>query len=350
MVKNQNKYGSFVLNLLVTTFGLTKRDLGKQDRAWNDWLKIAQEWRDVVALLKSDAKDAFKARAIAGALAPDAKLLPFNWKGEMGFSGIWDGVRATDLSPKLLDFTSAILQISIDEAPHLNYDPLTIWVLRALPRDDPHAAGLLKRYQLNDRKAFWNLDFSSGYIPFRVLLLDTAIHESWKKKVDARMRDIIRLEQEGRSKPRQEWEEALSCYTDSIGSGFFQKSFPYSADLLASQVDFILSLPNVKRQIFHSFLLHSVLTRLDGDARKPLRHRLARHTVLAVRGEIDAFVASGGSERDAAELMLKEFANDAKLAKRLRKLIVESDAQLRKERKANRRQQAKVDSVKARML
>lgn len=343
----------------------------EQEQTWEQWVALnrIREWRALRDLLTTDASDAFKARALALLFAPRLDWAPFKWKKASGnHVSLWlhrekGTLRLSDLSPRLLKFVVELLVLNagvalaleVDEVHRTipQYNPLIIQALAVLPEDSEDAQRLFGLYQLNDSAPFWNMDAASGYNPFE-RILNEEVPEKWKRLADEKMREIILAEQEGKSVPRQEHEAALDNYVSHIQLGFYGEKFPYSAGLLASQVDFILTVPNTDgRELFDSWRVYPILKLLESDVgndHKELCHRLARHVVLGNRGDHGAFWIHDQGTRNAAEYMSREFgASDPELRERLDQIIADGDVRDRDEQANARRRAAEADAVAAAM-
>jgi len=359
--QNRRAYINTVQKLMDEIFLLSSREIADQDRVWDQWVNVQRrEWRDLWDLQKENVKDAFKARAMVILLAPKIKWVPFTWHDDTSLDNyLFLGVHDTppELSLPVRKFVSALLQATVDmtltpsadeklQEALVFYNRYLLKILAVLPEDDPDALNLFNRYQINDPVPFWNMDDASGYNPFH-RMLSSNIPEKWKKLADEKMREIIRAEQGGRVQARKDWEGALQNYMSHIQSCLYMKSFPYSVDLLASQIGFALGLPNTKgRELICDYHVQTFLTMLQGEKRKELRHQIARHVILADHGEHHAFKIYSPETFAAAKMMLAEFGcDDQELGNRLRDVILQNETRLREESSRTDKHQAQVASV-----
>lgn len=360
----RQRYVRAVRSCLNTSFGVPDCDMAGQQRTWTGWLGLKQrEISDLRELLRSDVRDVFKARAIAILLAPDLRLVPFAWSDKTSLSNyvsVGSGFSLADLLLPLRTFTLSLLEINIDTALTPNavdeirrtlfsYNRYILQALALLPEDDPAAVRLFERYQLNDPVAYYNMEETSGYNPF-CDILQANIPEKWKNLADKQMRRIILAEQEGRAKPRKEWEDALQSYTSHIQSVLYTPLL-YSIDLFVSQLDFILGVPRIYgKKLFGDSKVRAILRLLDGEPHKHLRHRFARYVMTEDRNEHVAFGVYDENTRAAATMMLNEFGDeDPELGDRLRVAIAIADERVREGRARAEAWQTREGAVLAQM-
>ena len=333
-----NKYKKDVLHIMAETLNISDSDIAKQDNVWDEWLALEkQECGDLAELLKSKVADAFKARALTILLAPEIRFVPFKWIGrgdskDYDYLFFSDRIVLADLSPQLQEFVFRLLELNIDTVygsddeellkSAVYYNRFIIAGLEILDENDPRADRLFSRYCINDPVSFWNMDYASGYNPFYAILC-AKVPEKWKKIADDKMREIIRAEKAGTAKPRREWEDALSNYAGHIQLGLYSEQFPYGTELLASQMDFIISLPNIEgKEYLGSWKIGQLLGMLKGDEYKDIRHRLARNVVFTNRGEHDGFRVYSEETMTAVLVMFDEFGGvDTELGKKLGEII-----------------------------
>lgn len=368
--RDRHRYVLDVRGLMAETFNLSQPEMADQDLIWGKWLRISQrEGRDLYGLLKTDVKDVFHARALAILLMPRKTFAPFEWRNDKSFSSssvFEEGVTPFKRESPLQNFALAILEMNIDVALASNdhedvcetlscYNKCILQALVMLEENDLRAARLFERYQMNDPVAFWNMDDASGYNPFYAIL-NADVPERWKKLADDKMREVIRAEKAGRSQPRNDWEKAFQNYRHHIQFSLYKDPFPYSVDLFASQVDFVLgfSLSHVHtdegRILFHSYHAYEILAMLQGDRYKEIRHRFVRHMLLGGPGECGAFKVYNEKTYAAVMMMLEEFKDtDPDLRDRLGKVIAEAKMRISAERAVRRSHKDQVDTVMAQM-
>lgn len=364
--KQRQRYIRDVRRLLIGTFNLSDAVVIQHNEIWAEWLQAEQRernCRELQRLVSDNLADVFKARAIAILLSPSIELAPFKWYNKSLTNDhlpVHSYVNLAELSPQLRKFTLALLEFNIDVALEpgasedvrrtlFGYNDCIREALAILPEDDAAAARLFDRYQLNDPLPYGTPEEESGYNEFYDIL-QANIPEIWKKLADERMREVIRDEQAGRAKPRNDWERALPCYLHHIESCLCEKAFPYSADLFASQIEFILGLPDTGGRLFRDHRVSAILALLSGDARKGLRHRFASRVAFAVHDGHFAFTVYEHEARDAATAMLKEFGkDDSALCNRLSNAIAEANESEIRSRTAFLERHAREEAVLARM-
>lgn len=358
--RGRQKYVRAVKKVLSETFDVADSDITGQNDAWEIWLEFKQrDFSDLRELVKADVKDVFKARAIAILLVPDLKLAPFVWRDKTSLNtyvGVGRGFALANLSPQLQKFVIALLEINIDVALVPNagenirqtlssYNRYILQALAMLPANDPTAARLFERYQINDPVAYWSMDEASGYSPFYDILR-ADIPEKWKRLADDKMRAIILEEKLGRAQPRRDYEGAVKCYARHIGMCLYDKPFLYSPVLFASQVDLIIR----QSEPIPPHHVPTILMLLAGESHKELRHQLAQYVTFVSRDEWNAFSVHDEGTRSAAITMLNEFGNeDPQLADRLLKMLAEAVERARKSHVATAVQQARADAIMAQM-
>ncbi len=311
------------------------------DQTWNAWLNEGRSSTSLRELLSSSAREEFKARAIAVLLIPDFRLLPFqsrfvfesespNYLNMFAFS-------AESCPAPLRLFAAEVLYECVKFVVEdgrtdfiqalTGYNELILQFLAFLPEKSELAVKLFSYFRINDVKEYRIQDERTGYRPFGALLSNTRVHEKWKRLADEQMREHVTAELTGQAKPRVEWEEALPLYVAHVYTANGGQILLYSDELFASQLDWLLSLPDIDRQatpIFSSEEAHKLMRRLlfRGNNRV-LCHRLVRHVVLH-RGTDGnpTFSVNHGGDRTFAENILDEFGDqDPELHDRLPDLL-----------------------------
>lgn len=354
----RKQYVRDVRKAMTKIFGVSDHDISEQNEVWDSWVEQkGYDTHGIRELITDDVRDVFKARAIAILLAPKSDFVPFTWHQSVpnDYGGGSGDFKFAALSPQLQAFVEAILEISTDVIPALNtesdsrkaklfYNCYLLEVLGFLQEDNPVATRLFERYQVIDPA------YATGYSPF-CSVLSEEIPEKWKKLADDKMRELIRAEQEDCTQPHKEEGKILRNYVNNIEACSFAETFPYDVGLYASQLDFLLGLPNIGGwEIIRSYHLTKILTKLNDEGHKELRHRLARHVMLTDHGEDGAFRVYNDETYAAAVALLEEFGNeDLELGNRLRKAIAEREERMSERRDAARKLREKLDAVMARM-
>lgn len=160
----------------------------------------------------------------------------------------------------------------------------------------------------------------SGYNPFFKLLARQDIDEKWKKHATNDMHAIIGAEITGK-KPRVWHEDALRSYVKKLGNLLKGGNLPYSKDLLAYQILFIIEADY--RRIVSWWFAERVFALLDGDDYKYHRLRLAKHVFLTNDEHVYIY-----NEKTVGFLrrVLDEFSNNEELAGALTDLLGEQVA------------------------
>ncbi len=224
----------------------------KDDDLWREW--SSSEGSSCTALLQSTARIGFKARAATLLILPNLAWSPFyagkdvadtvrySFKTELDFR---------DLPPRIGEWALGVIECSTKIDPKdLEKDRERDWyrthqdylhqLLDVLP--PPAAERAFERVDFLDPLPFSGMDFCSGYHPFGRLLRDRRVTETWKRRADGKMREVVLSEIEGRSAPRETWEAAPACYEDEITTQCFStEGLYYSKDLFADQIAFLAS-------------------------------------------------------------------------------------------------------------
>lgn len=362
------KYRAQIRNLFLQVFGLAPAQFSETNFTWAQWLGLnsprKREPRDLIDLVLSDVKDPFKARALTILLVPALRFSPFLWDGEDNLDWNYlctDKIDPASFSKELLQFFGELLKINVDAvlSTEFNeklfntlctYNRCILQMLAILPEDDPLADELFKRYPLNDPVGFSGMEDSSGYNPLSDLF-NANIPENYKWLADIKMQQVIRSEESGWITPRYEWENALKCYINMIQLHFYGK-FPYGKELLATQMGFVLSLPNLKnRALLQNYHLGGFLEALSGENYRQLRHNIARYIVLENReAEYGDFRIYDDSTSKSAKIVLEEFGTeDEELRVRIETLTAEAREHFRKSGESQTAQKQKADLVISKM-
>lgn len=225
------------------------------DKVWKNWVDLKRrEFRDLVGLIADPSvKKGIKARALVVLYCPDRDHCPVYWPNDGDNSRVMAD-RDLDLSglaPELvklaIDMTiryliGANLRVAkVDkDAKDLVYvfQSCICPLLRVASETDVDK--LLDLFDLNDTEPWMNMDFSSGYNPYIRLMYDKEVTLELKRKADAKMREIVLSEAQGKFKPRVDWEDAVKCYSRFLTTQTYGKEEHYSSELYVSQWDFLL--------------------------------------------------------------------------------------------------------------
>ncbi len=303
------------------------------DAAWKKWVDLRKrEHRDLVELLSSSVGLRFKERALFLLLVPGPEFNPLYWHDELG--KFYDRARFLETMPDelaafavrvIVGFWVALipqhqpapkhavaggggvtLHIAIPDKYHRALDVYNDGIRQLIPRVPPDIAeGLFAIYSLNDISSYWNMDDASGYNPFLALLFDPKIADVWKKKADAKMRQIIQDERDGRSRPREDWENAMGCYVRAVNM-FIADELPYDQALLIDQLRYLTGDAFAGLPVIESWRILPVLKRLSDPGDRDLLRRVIKAVVLSKEG----FAVYSDDTRLAAEAMLLVIAED----------------------------------------
>lgn len=322
------------------------------DKAWQDWVDYKQrEWRDLIGLLSSDARESLKRRALYLLFVPSAELNPLYWKEKVG--SFYRGPNFLEtLTPSLRDYAAELVTgfqailapqhhdlsrnvverhgaITVSmEIPDEHHDALEYYnrcileLLVLLPVEQ--AEKIFPHYSLQDISTFSNMEDESGYNPFAKLMFAWDVDDRWKRAADTAMRQIVLDEIAGRRQPRVDWENALRCYARTVQSSLYHEQ-TYMADLFASQTQFIMDNRQSGAILINSWEVGRTLNALAGPAHQELRHRIARMVVLE-GDENSRMKAYSDESRQTARGLLAEFGgSDAELGDQLKVLIAEGE-------------------------
>ncbi|MHB8843034.1 MAG: hypothetical protein ACYC56_14810, partial [Candidatus Aquicultor sp.] len=179
-------------------------------------------------------------------------------------------------------------------------------------------------FSLLDISTSDNMEDASGYNPFSSILHADKIDEKWKKAADAQMREIVLSEISGKTKPREEWEEAMRQYADIIGLMLYGK-INYSLELYTSQMQFIMDHRQGRSNLISCWNAFKLLKLLAGNKRKELRYTIARYVLLEDTSRCPRFSIYDNETQQAVDFILKEFGNDPELVSKIKELEKERD-------------------------
>jgi len=175
-------------------------------------------------------------------------------------------------------------------------------------------------FSLLDISTYSNMEDASGYNPFQNLLY-SKVDEKWKRRADSKMRQIINDELAGRTKPREEWENAMRCYAYIIKLQLYSEDLPYAVDLFADQIQFLVSKEHYGNKLIDDWKVARIFQVLSADIYKEVRYRVAR---FVVSGNKDEFKVWNEEALQGAKMMLCEFGQDDKeLARKIQSAIDE---------------------------
>lgn len=324
-----------------------------EDNAWKEWVDFKQrEEKDLIELLSSPVKEGFKKRALFLLLVPSDDFNPIYWTKKVG-NFHHDSNFLNTLEPDLLRYaTSLIINFYTTLKPmHSDnpknysqggggitilyyvtdkyhdalsfYNSCILLLLTLLPEEK--CERIFTLFSLLDISTYWNIDFCSGYNPFQNLL-NSNVDEKWKIRADTKMRQIIEDELAGNKKPREKWEDALDCYASIIQINIYGKELPYSVDLFASQMEFLVSEKHYNKEIINNWHVDKIMTILSADKYEAIRYQFAKFVVF---GNKEKFSVWNEETFQGAKIMLNEFSQkDKELASKIQLAIKEYNAKI----------------------
>ena len=344
------------------------------DKIWKQWVDYKRRGLgDLVGLLNSDVRDSFKRRAVFLLLVPAAELNPIYWTEEVGkFYQKIDFLK--NLNPDLLNYASDLVvefctmlrPMHCDRPEHYSHggggvifyvsvpdryhDALSFYndciplLLALLPEEQ--CERIFPLFSLRDISTYNNMDDSSGYNPFRNLLC-SKIDERWKKQADAVMRQIIKDELAGRTKPRESWEDALQEYAKAINGMSYSGSLYYSIDLYADQIQFLVSKEHYGHELIDDWRVDRIFQILSADTYKEIRYQVAKFVTF---GNKKKFEVWSSDTLKCAKMMLSEFGqHDKDLAQRIQSAIDEGKKQFAKNQNEEEKTRKAEDDIISQM-
>lgn len=335
----------------------------EDERTWESWVNFKQrEFRDLRDILTGNYKVDFKKRALFTVLVPHHQWIPFRWKFDIGSSESYlflRGIELKGLDVNLLRFATKLIcefkqflegnpEVVKDPAEALfAYNDYLLPLLALLPVDEKE--NVFNSFSLNDVCAYWNMDTASGYNPFEALLRTEGVEELYKKRADDKMRSIIQAELRGEATPRAEHEEALRRYANIIQMLLYSKNnLPYSIELYADQINFIVSAQNVgDKRLIDAWHVIELLDLLAGERFRDVRHRLARFVIFH-NGE--RFSVYNSETMAASERMLAEFgAEDNELRFELECITADGRKRIAKDQEAQQKHWSAEEAITSKM-
>lgn len=306
----------------------------EEDKIWGQWVDYAHRGtEDLVKLLSSNVRDSFKRRAIFLLLVPSADLNPVYWKDEVGkFYQNLDFLKT--LTPNLLDYATELIVefyellrpshrdkpkniagggggivvfMQIPDKYHTAlcfYNNCILRLLALLPME--RGEKIFSLFSLRDISTFSDMEDSSGYNPFQNLLY-SEVDETWKRRSDATMRQIIQNELTGKTQPREKWENALICYAEVIKLQTCGDGLDYSVGLFADQIQFLVSEEHFGSELLSSWEVPRIYKILSADIYKEIRYRVVKFLIFGNNRE---FSVLSDDTLIFAERILEEFGED----------------------------------------
>ena len=310
----------------------------KDDVPWKQWVDFGhREISDLRELLKEDVRDSLKARVLFLLLMPSSSCNPFYWGSGGNLNIVPDPANflkelsaSADLLKFVLELAIEFRKILVENADLIEkkssggeydtfyfycynaifqYDKYLLELLALLPAKDKEL--IFEIYPLIEPISYNNEDCAScgpersRYLPFERLLERTDIEKEWKYRADAKMREIILGEISGKKKPREEWEDALSCYKMILG---YQPTKHYSKRLFVKQVEFLVAqaMATARYELIGTLTLKKFFSVLTGGRYKSMRYQLAQYFVASVASEkLDLYCDDTGFK--LAKMILAEF-------------------------------------------
>ena len=324
----------------------------EDDKTWKDWVDFIDSMHtgrnNLKNLLLEDVCDCFKARALFLLLVPDRSTKEFYWKKKL--DSLWDDVAEIgfpkDLSMDLSNLTSEMLQeiaVEVKNGAKKYSDPFYFYcaiIRELLPfLSEEDGKKLLEVYPLDDPKSWNDTDSDwSGYSPSYQLLRSDKISDGLKSFATDKMLEVILSEK----KNRRDWKNHLFYFARMIQTvnEYAGEDRPYSIDLFARQIDFIVGLEvKGKKMINLSYLRKMLELFKDNDE---LKLKLIRFVVLKDGGKMSI---------DAAEAMLTEAERQedsqvikalGRFLKKAKKEDSETEERIRRRKDEEKRKRGKI--------
>lgn len=374
-MKTRENFPVFVQRLLTEWFPST------EDALWKEWVDVVSrgERSDIVSLLGSDVRDSFKRRALFLFVVPSREFNPLYWRGNIRlYSWGEEFLRVLHvLSSELLSYCAEVVRhfclelrrgfcdrskLITEEFPSVTilynvsdkwhdvlraYNDLILELLALLPQEEGEK--LFPFYSLRDISVFSSMEDASGYFPFERLLRSTGIAEHWKIRADSVMREIIRREVDGELQPREEWENALHCYSGIVNRFVWDETSPYPVGLFEDQMRFLAERHTAEQPLIEGWKLPKLLVALSGSD-KELRHKIVRMLVIERKKDgWGRFSVNGKDDAEAVCQMIQEFNDDDELVAQLRSLIEEFNAELAEDERERVEEKNRKDAILAKM-
>lgn len=329
----------------------------KDNCLWNSWVDLAKEGEFSAllhTLLRSGARNSFKAKAIIVLLAPDLQILPFRCfnKDQSQNYLYYSGSFELESFPKeFVRFGGELICLNIDYLTRdreiteevrnalFVYNRFIIKFLTVLPEDDNLASRLFRLYQssislLYNHRDVYDVDYEeyyeeggeddmseSGYDFLFSIITNKLVPLKWKLLADEEIRKPITSETESGSGFM-----CLRRYIYNIGTANCVGDFEYyPRELFVSQISFVMELPidYYGKKLLDSWKEIYNIGAMAGNEFRETRHKLARQIILDKKND---FLICLPSDRVMASNMLKEFgAEDKQLAEKLDLLVSEAD-------------------------
>lgn len=329
------------------------------DIAWQQWVDYKERnSNDLTELLKLDVKTEFKKRAIFLLLVPLFEINPIYWTNNPCVGKFYHSSDfLQDLSEDLLSFAAELItnfylslkQVHKDQpncyaeggksitifviVPSEYHDALYFYndclliLMSRLPAEK--AEEILNIYSFNDITTYSGMEEASGYNPFRKLIHSEKIDENLKEKVDKIMRRIIEDELAGKTFPREDWENALSCYANIVSLPLYSEKPYYGLDLWASQYEFLIQEDFYRYRLIDYWMLWRICKIFSGEKFAELRFNLIRFLVFGNEKEFSLYETKNV---EAAKMLIAEIGQrEQKLTDELKAAIESGEKRIAEE-------------------
>jgi hypothetical protein len=226
----------------------------------------------------------------------------------------------------------------------IDYNDLIPILLRKLSPEDKGMDELFDSFKINDLVSFWNPDTASGYGPLKRLIADKSIDEHWKLKAADKIHEIISKEEDGKIKPREEWERAISSYCDILDLLAWKintnEGLPISNSFYEKEISFVLKFK--KGPIVSKSDTKAVLNILQN---RETWHNLARNQILPNKDEkYEGFTIRDEQDVEFAQRAITDFHGDEDigpfLSKQLQKYVGQSSFDSERQEKDAKKEEA----------
>lgn len=251
-----------------------------EDAVWNPYMEYPQNSKSLIALVTNKESPLIvQQRAMEVLLAPDVYRFPFKVNvdpmsgNNLRSSKLWIEKVTEEQANFVADrIPRYIKRVKRENAGNLfYYNNLIPKLLAKLTPEN--AEKLFESFNINDPLPFFDMDRGSGYNPLNDLYFSN-VDESWKLRAADRIHKIIQSEQNGKTKPRAEWEVASKEYSRILREIIISNEMPVSKEFCRKEIIFMLDIPDFNIAIAGADLTNKVLNLL-GD--NNLRIRFANN-------------------------------------------------------------------------
>jgi len=345
-----NRKEQTMLKGLINSFKPVKIEIPELDQeeevTWQEWVDFEdRSIIDLISLIESkEVRPIFKKRAIILLLAPLSFKTPFYWKATRELNADFIEELSTPLAKytfeTILKFRK-ILKKNDEQQGFYNSCFLELLKNPNLNQDNKNL--IIKEYAVFKQWPYTYVYGQTRPEPLSLALESYAVPEDIKRKIDAKAREIILNYHVREKRTSNRYERLfLNEYAEML-QWFAGRSLPYSKDFFADQIDFIISLEEIRtRGLFNSFKIVEILKILADAKYKDLRYRFSRF-ILFHPAANESIIYTG--KEKVARMIEKEFAEkDSDIKNRLQEL--QRKAEIREEEQREREERKKKEEEK----